>query len=412
MFAEVILLLLGAGMVIQVLVQHVHLRRGLEGRLRPSRLITYPSVSVIRPIKGLDAGAVDNIAAALDHGYPGPVETIFVMDDRQDPSYPLVMDAIARHHDQNLADPVAALLCGPPAPGLTGKLNAMIAGLAHCQNEVIVFADSDIRPDKDGLRVLVETLMSSRRAGSAFTPVYSAEPTHSPGDAGYALLLNGLYGSAAAAAARRRGGEMPFIMGQFMAFRRQAIKAIGGLESARGQLVDDMYLGARVEAAGFKNLVSPHATPIIQYGLGVGEFLATYRRWITFSRSGLPDWRFKFTAGQHGVTFWLGLILAAGGVYLGWLPQAALGLLAAVSVVCSINRLHSALGGAPLPTRHAWAAAGLLLSAPFIFLTIYMKRDVTWRGRSYSLDGGSRLEEGDALEADEAVRADLAPARR
>jgi len=45
-------------------------------------------------------------------------------------------------------------------------------------------------------------------------------------------------------------------------------------------------------------------------------------------------------------------------------------------------------------------------------LTIYMKRDVTWRGRSYSLDGGSRLEEGDALEADEAVRADLAPARR
>ena len=45
----------------------------------------------------------------------------------------------------------------------------------------------------------------------------------------------------------------------------------------------------------------------------------------------------------------------------------------------------------------------MLLAAPFIFFTIYLKRDVTWRGRSYSLDGGSRLEEGDALEAVEGV---------
>jgi hypothetical protein len=51
---------------------------------------------------------------------------------------------------------------------------------------------------------------------------------------------NGLHGSAASSAARRPGGELPFIMGQFMIFKRSALTAIGGLESAEGQLVDDM----------------------------------------------------------------------------------------------------------------------------------------------------------------------------
>lgn len=118
-----------------------------------------------------------------------------------------------------------------------------------------------------------------------------------------------------------------------------------------------MYLGARIEAAGFKNLVSPHPTPIIQEGLDLGEFTSIYRRWITFSRSGLPDWRFKFTAGQHGVTFWLGLALAGAGIFFGSLAQVVLGLLAAVLVVGSINRLHIALGGAPLPPKYWWVPA-------------------------------------------------------
>ena len=397
----VALFIVGALLLLEVFRSHIRLRRSIDGTALSPRLTRYPPVSVIRPIKGIDAGAELNIAAALNNGYPGEVETIFVLDSEDEPAMPLVREAVRRHRLNEQFGAASIVLCGEPPAGQTGKLNAMIEGMRRARYEVLVFADSDIRPDRLALRTLVETLMSSRLSGSAFAPVYAALRPRTAGDAGYALLLNGLYGSAAAAAARRRGGEMPFIMGQFMALRREAIRAIGGLEAAGGQLVDDMYIGARVKAAGFRNLVSPRAVPIIQEGLSVGGFAALYRRWIAFSRSGLPDWSFKITAALHGIVYWSGLLTAAAAAHLGAWPAALLAMASPLAVAASINRLHTALGGAPLPARHWWVAAGLLLTAPFIFMSIYFHHQVSWRGRSYSLDINSRLAQGDAHEADE-----------
>jgi hypothetical protein len=53
-------------------------RRAIRRRAYPIEPGCYPSLSVIRPIKGLDYGMEDNLRAALDHGYPGEVETFFL----------------------------------------------------------------------------------------------------------------------------------------------------------------------------------------------------------------------------------------------------------------------------------------------------------------------------------------------
>ncbi len=45
------------------------------------------------------------------------------------------------------------------------------------KGELVAFADSDIRPGPDALRILVETLLSSPEAGSAFAP---GSPAGSP----------------------------------------------------------------------------------------------------------------------------------------------------------------------------------------------------------------------------------------
>jgi ceramide glucosyltransferase len=303
----------------------------------------------------------------------------------------------------------------------------MIAGLNQAKGELIAFADSDIRPDKKALKSLVETLLSRPDAGAAFAPVVATSSHRSVGDAGYALLINGMYGAAAASAALENGGELPFIMGQFMVFKRSTIEAIGGLESAEGQLVDDMYIGARVSAAGLRNLVSPRRVPIIQQGLSFGEFLATFRRWILFSRrvpiiqqglsfgeflatfrrwilfsrTGLPGWAFKRINIMHGLIFWLGLLASLVALVNGYWLAAALNALAALGISASINALHGTLGGAPLASRHLWASFGLILGAPLIYLSIFFKQQVNWRGRSYQLNAQSRLAQGQPLEADE-----------
>jgi ceramide glucosyltransferase len=391
MYNELFLIALGWLLLLQVWLLHRRLRKDLQPRHRPIKQRRYPSITVIRPIRGLDAEAEENIRAALATGYPGEVETLFVFDDEEEPALPIVRQVLRERHEAGWPGEARVVLCGQPPAGRTGKLNAMIKGLDSARSELIAFVDSDVRADRLALTVLVDTLLSTPDAGTAFSPVVVSRDHSTVGDAGYALLLNGMYGAAATSATVRNGGGLPFIMGQFMVFKRPTIDAIGGLEAAEGQLVDDMFLGACVSAQGYRNLVSPHPVSIVQRNLGLSDFLATYRRWITFSRSGLPGLSFKLIPALHGVVFWTGLIATAAAVWMGsW--AAGLGtLLAPIGVSVSINALHEAVGGAPLRLRHMATSFLLLLSAPLVLLSVHLRPKVNWRGRSYDLDASSRL---------------------
>lgn len=395
-------LLISTGIVLVGYVVWSHYRSlvALRFNRRNRKLKRYPSITVIRPIRGLDVGARENMEAALDNGYPGEVETLFIFDDRNEPAVPLAEEAIKKHQRQKAPGSARILFCGAPPASQTGKLNAMIVGLKQAKGKLIAFADSDIRPDRTALRTLVETLLSDPQGGSAFAPVRVPEHPVSIGDAGYALLLNGMYGPAAAITTRSNGGEMPFIMGQFMVFKRETIKAIGGLESAEGQLVDDMYLGARVTAAGYKNLVSPRTIPIVQEGLSTREFVKTFIRWIAFSRSGLPGLQFKITNWLQGSAFWIGIIATITAIVNGYLLAALWTAMVPLGVALSINLLHRDIGGR-LPLKYWWVSFALILSAPLIYFSIFTNRSVQWRGRVYQLGGDSRLAKGRALAANE-----------
>src|SRR4051812_48330023 len=94
---ESVSFILGALLVIYTLAAIRQRQQAFCQRAMPQRLSRYPSLTVIRPIRGLDPGTPDNLAAALDNGYAGEIETIFVFDDDQEPALPLVQAAIAEH---------------------------------------------------------------------------------------------------------------------------------------------------------------------------------------------------------------------------------------------------------------------------------------------------------------------------
>jgi ceramide glucosyltransferase len=378
-------------LALEVLRAHWQLSRHLDPSVRTHEPARYPSITVIRPIRGLDTEALQNIRAAFDTGYPGPCETLFVLDDAREPALALIRQAMLEAHDAGRTIDARVLFSGRPPEGRTGKLNAMIVGLRAARGELIVFADSDIRPDREALRVLVRTLLSAPDYGAAFAPVRVALPPRTVGDAGYALMIDGLYGPAFQYVAHHNHGSMPFIMGQLMVFRREAIAAIGGLESAEGQLVDDMYLGERISKAGLRNVVSPRAVPVIQQNLPLAEFLSIYVRWLTFSRSGLPGLAFKVISWLRALVFWAGFVLTLVALVEGSWLTAALAAGAPILTAASINSLHSQQSGVRLRLRHAWVGFALLMTAPFVMLWILTHRRVNWRGRSYSLNRDSRL---------------------
>jgi ceramide glucosyltransferase len=369
--------------------QHL-MRPALARGPHPRRLSRYPSLTVVRPIKGLDTEVHLNVRAALDNGYPGRIETLFVFDHEREPALSYVLDAVREHQVRAGHGTARVIFCGEPPPGRTGKLNAMIVGLTHATGELVAFADSDVRPDRRALALLVDTLRGTEKAGAAFAPVVVTSPPRTLGDIAYALTLDGIYGGAVAVAALLARGELPFIMGQLMVFERDALRAIGGLESVHGQFVDDMYIGARLREAGYRNVVSPEPVPIVQQGLRLVEFLRLYRRWLAFSLSGI-DPVFTLTAFRTAGLLWPAGLLA--GLALLWGHWIALGLAAVVPfLLCAgLVRAHEALGGARIPRRHAWVALALLVVTPLLYPTLFARRAVDWRGRVYELDVRGRL---------------------
>src|SRR5882757_1336475 len=87
---NIIVGLVGFGVLAAVLVWHKKLSAAITPR-RQLRAVRrhHPSVTVIRPVRGKDVGAAENFAAALDTGYPGEVETLFIFDDYNDPGLPV-----------------------------------------------------------------------------------------------------------------------------------------------------------------------------------------------------------------------------------------------------------------------------------------------------------------------------------
>jgi len=190
------------------------------------------------------------------------------------------------------------------------------------------------------------------------------------------------------------GRALPFLMGQTMLFRREALDAIGGIECAEGQLVDDMFLGAQVHAAGFRNLLGRARVSVISHGMAFGDFYRLWRRWLFFGRGGIP-FAFMLPLAWRGLSVFvaLGLLLTCllqGTPGVALLPLALLG-----AEGWHYLRLNRLVGGAPVPASLAWMLWTPQPLAAVIAVTMLVKPEVEWRGHTYRLDLAARLRPGD-----------------
>ncbi|MBN1652930.1 MAG: glycosyltransferase [Deltaproteobacteria bacterium] len=373
---------------------HIIFSRAISRPPEPTqRLARYPSISMIRPIRGIDPGQLENLRAALDNGYPGEIETLFVFDEETDEGLPNALAAVREHLESGRPGIAKIVIAGPPPEGRTGKLNAMIVGSRIARGELIAFGDSDTRPDKKVLRRCVEALVNGGpKVGCAFAPVVVVGDMRSAGDVGYAMMLNSLYAPIAAWAARKLNGELPFIMGQIMVFQRKALDAIGGVGCAAGQLVDDMYIGTCLNKAGYANLMINHPLYIVTSDLALSRFFRVYRRWLMFWRNGLPI-SFTWPAVLQAVRFFTALILLGVAFLQNQFLAGLIALLAFLAFGLSAENLHKRLGAPAIPFRLKWILWAVLLMAPFVLISM-IKRDLDWRGRNYELAWTTRLKKG------------------
>ena len=301
----------------------------------PTPPASAPLVSVIVPARNEARNIARCVRSILRSRYP-TLELIVVNDHSQD-------DTAALAHDAAAGDARLRVVSSAPLPnGWFGKQWACATGVGVARGDVLLFTDADTEHAPDLLPRAVNALF---RADVGLLTVAGHQETHSfwerllQPQVFWMLLVR--YGGTESVSHAHRAEDV-IGNGQFLLVRRAAYESIGGHESVRDKVAEDLMLAQRFFRAG-------HGVRLVR-----GE-----EQLATHMYASLPE----LIAGW-GKNIYAGGIHAMPGGNIGRvlfpfvLPM--LPLMTVAPVIVLVLALVGALGGAWLVWSMVSAAANLI----------------------------------------------------
>jgi len=334
----------------------------------------WPMVSVVVPARNEAERVEEALRSLTNLDYPA-LEVIAV-DDRSTDGTGAIVDRLAA------ADPrVRSFHIAELPEGWLGKCHAMEAGARLAEGELLLFTDGDVVFAPDTLRLAVRYLLARRLDHLALLPGLVPGGYWEDAAKSYfaMLFIVGVKAWAAGSASK----DVYVGIGAFNLLRRTAYEAIGGHETLRLEVADDLMLGKRVKQAGFRQealIASDHLR--LRWQEGVGGFIRG------LEKNG-------FAALGYSLPF---LLLVTAFVFLFYaIPY--LGVLSfrdarVFGYAFSILLMHGTYGYFASFQRNGWLLAPVLPCAAFIYLFalwrsawITLRRGgVRWRDTFYPLE--------------------------
>jgi cellulose synthase/poly-beta-1,6-N-acetylglucosamine synthase-like glycosyltransferase len=361
--------LVGLFSIRSALVYREYARRA-AGASVPSPVL---EVTLIVPCCGDETGLEENLEALLAQDHPR-VSIRFVVESPADGAVPVIERLLARHPERG-----AALVFAGPAQGRSQKVQNLLAALEHRPPaEVLVFADSDGRPERDWLKRLVAPLERAEVGVASSYRFYLPEP------ASFATLLRSVWNASVLTVLGDHHHN--FAWGGAMAIRREVFHRIGVAEAWKGALSDDYAMTQAVRRAGLKVEFVPSCLVGSRGPVGLRELVSWCARQITITRVYWPA-LFAVAAVTHFVYgAFLALALSQGafaltGIVL--LPGLIGGGLRATSIVELRPQWRESV------SRHLWAYFLLVPLAGLLTLLGVVRavwsRRIEWRGKNYEM---------------------------
>jgi cellulose synthase/poly-beta-1,6-N-acetylglucosamine synthase-like glycosyltransferase len=346
-----------------------------------------PFASLIAPCRGLEPGLEENLAALFAQDYPA-YEVVIVTDRADDPALGLVTEMIkAQASSAGVSARAviagAALDCGQ-------KVHNLRVAVAEVdpRSEVLVFVDTDARPQPGWLRSLLAPL-ANERVGAAtgyrwFVPLQG----------GVASQLRSVWNASIASALGERA-DKNFCWGGSTAIRSETFARLQIAERWRGTVSDDFTLTRILQETKLPIHFVP-ACLVPSFGeCTTGELLEFTNRQLKITRVYAPHlWRPLLLGSLlFCLVFFGGVAIVTVRAILALpyaLPLCLLGVIYVLGAAKSLIRLRTVALVVPCSLAKSLPVHLLLwpfASALFLCnaLLAMSSRRIKWRGISYEL---------------------------
>jgi hopene-associated glycosyltransferase HpnB len=341
-------------------------------QLPADRPQAHPPADIIVPARDEAVTIGAAIGSLLAQDYPGPFRVILVDDNSTDGTAALGLAAAGA-----AASRLTVISLQSKPAGWSGKLWAMSRGIAASEAPIMLLTDADIVHDPRHLSSLVAKLEQDRMdMVSEMVRLSCASVAERALVPAFVYFFQMLYPFSRVNDPRSR---VAAAAGGTVLIRREALERIGGIDSIKGSLIDDVALAKSLKKGG----------PIFLGHSGLASSIRAYPNfgdiWHMISRT-------AFTQLRHSAVL---LALTLLGLSMVWLvPVAAIFLGSGWQRVCGLIA-YGLAASSYLPTlaryerSRLWALLLPLIAVFYMAATVasaldyWLGRGARWKSRAY-----------------------------
>ena len=332
-----------------------------------------PSITVIVPARNEAADIAATLHSLLSQDYP---LQIIAVDDRSTDDTGTIMDSIAAQHSEKLR----ALHIAQLPSGWLGKTHAMALAARQAPTDYLLFTDGDVLFHPTAIRLALANAVATHADHLVTVPTTIIKRWDEAAILGFFQLFS-LWAARPWRIANPDAKRDAIGIGAFSLLRREAYLQIGGFESLRMEIIEDLGLGRRIKHAGLaqriafgRGLVSLH------WASGVNGLInvMTKNLWAAF--------RYHISLALLGC-LWLFTFCIAPALGLFFSPTRVPAIVTLLAVIYAYRLLSrtsniSAWNAFLMPIGALVFVVALVRSA----LVTMKQGGVIWRGTFYSLD--------------------------
>lgn len=372
-----------------------------------------PGVTILKPVRGIDAEAYANFASFCRQDYPADrYQLLFGVLDPDDPAIALVRRLQAEFPavaialicpDPDTKDAKTATQAKEAKQGANLKVCNLLAMLPSARHDLLILCDSDMRVDPDYVRRVVAPF----EASAALVLPNDAPPNASlPPPSSHPVGLvtcpyRGFQAQSLPAILEALGIGADFIpsslvsralegvgfaFGSTIALPRLVLEQIGGFEALRDELADDFRLGNGARNAGYEVVLSDYVVDDVLGKERFGAMWARRLRWARTVRACRPGGyagAFITYGTALGLLFWAAMGFSTNGA-LTLMGIVALRMLTAVTISLTCTRDPNILRFLPLlPLSDLFSFA--------LYVASFCGNRIVWRGETFRLLPGGKI---------------------